>query len=120
VSLLETKETFSMTCGASANRVAIINSVITRYLSFAKFIIIIICCQFVIHYLSVVIGHLANYDNVIMRELCWLGTRSSPAVAEGLTRWMNAEMKHRSKDWQVFDGQAIHYVAWKREWWAHH
>jgi hypothetical protein len=41
-------------------------------------------------------------------------------VAKGLTRWTNAEIKHRSKDWPVFDSQVIHYIAWKREWWAHH
>jgi hypothetical protein len=29
-------------------------------------------------------------------------------------------MKHWSKDWPVFDGQVIHYIAWKREWRAHH
>jgi hypothetical protein len=29
-------------------------------------------------------------------------------------------MKHRSKDRPVFDGQVIHYIAWKREWRAHH
>jgi hypothetical protein len=29
-------------------------------------------------------------------------------VAEGLTSSTDAEMKHRSKDWPVFDGQVIH------------
>jgi hypothetical protein len=29
-------------------------------------------------------------------------------------------MKHQSKDWPVFDSQVIHYIAWKREWQAHH
>jgi hypothetical protein len=28
-------------------------------------------------------------------------------------------MKHWSKDWPVFDGQVIHYIAWKREWMAY-
>jgi hypothetical protein len=41
-------------------------------------------------------------------------------VAEGLPLWTDAEMRHRSKDWPVFDGQVIHYIAWKREWRAHH
>jgi hypothetical protein len=29
-------------------------------------------------------------------------------------------MKHRSKDWPVLNSQVIHYIAWKREWQAHH
>jgi hypothetical protein len=29
-------------------------------------------------------------------------------------------MRHQSKDWPVFDGQVIHYIAWKREWTAQH
>jgi hypothetical protein len=33
---------------------------------------------------------------------------------------MDTEMKHRSEDWPVFDGQLMHYIAWKREWRAHH
>src|SRR5450830_1065619 len=41
-------------------------------------------------------------------------------VAEGLSRWTDAEMKHRSKDWPVFDGKTLSYVAWKREWNQHH
>src|SRR5450830_956854 len=41
-------------------------------------------------------------------------------VAEGLCRWTDAEMKHRSKDWPVFDGKTLNYVAWKREWNQHH
>src|SRR5450830_1555864 len=41
-------------------------------------------------------------------------------VAEGLCRWTDAEMKHRSKDWPVFDGKTLSYVAWKREWNQHH
>ncbi len=41
-------------------------------------------------------------------------------VVEGLTRWTEAKMKHRSKDWLVFGGQVIHYIAWKRDWQAHH
>src|SRR5450830_855646 len=41
-------------------------------------------------------------------------------VAEGLCRWTDAEMKHRSKDWPVFDGKTLNYVAWKREWTSHH
>ncbi len=49
-----------------------------------------------------------------------LTSQSLPQVAKGLTRWTNAEIKHRSKDWPVFDSQVIHYIAWKREWWAHH
>jgi hypothetical protein len=49
-----------------------------------------------------------------------LTSQSLQQVAERLTRWMDAEMKHRSKDWPVFDGQVIHHIAWKREWRAHH
>jgi hypothetical protein len=49
-----------------------------------------------------------------------LTSQSLQQVAEGLTRWTDAEMKHRSKDRPVFDGQVIHYIAWKREWRAHH
>jgi hypothetical protein len=49
-----------------------------------------------------------------------LTNQSLQQVAEGLTRWTDAEMKHRSKDWPVFDGQVIHYIAWNREWIAHH
>jgi hypothetical protein len=49
-----------------------------------------------------------------------LTSQSLQQVAEGLTRWTDAEMRHRSKDWLVFDGQVIHYIAWKREWTAHH
>ncbi len=49
-----------------------------------------------------------------------LTSQSLQQVAEGLTRWTDAEMRHRSKDWPVFDGQVIHYIAWKREWTAHH
>src|SRR5450830_1813375 len=41
-------------------------------------------------------------------------------VAEGLCRWTDAEMKHRSKDWPVFDGKTLNYVAWKQEWNQHH
>jgi hypothetical protein len=44
-----------------------------------------------------------------------LNSQSLQQVAEGLTRWMNAEIKHRSKDWPVFNGQVIHYIAWKQE-----
>jgi hypothetical protein len=33
---------------------------------------------------------------------------------------MDAEMRHRPKDWPVFDGQVLHYIAWKQEWRAHH
>ena len=29
-------------------------------------------------------------------------------------------MKHQSKDWPVFDGQTLNYIAWKREWNQHH
>ncbi len=49
-----------------------------------------------------------------------LSIQSLQQVAEGLTRWTDAEMKHLSKDWLAFDGQVIHYIAWKREWSAHH
>jgi hypothetical protein len=49
-----------------------------------------------------------------------LTSQSLQQVAEELTRWTDAELKHRSKDWPVFDGQVIHYIAWKREWMAHH
>jgi hypothetical protein len=49
-----------------------------------------------------------------------LTSQSLQQVAEGLTRRADAEMKHRSKDWQLFEGQVIHYIAWKREWRAHH
>jgi uncharacterized protein YceK len=37
--------------------------------------------------------------------------QSLQQVAEGLTRWTDAEMKHWSKDLPVFDGQVIHYIA---------
>jgi hypothetical protein len=46
-----------------------------------------------------------------------LTSQSLQQVAEGLT---DAKMNHQSKDWPVFDGQVIHYIAWKREWRAHH
>jgi hypothetical protein len=36
-----------------------------------------------------------------------LTSQSLQQVAEGLTRWTDAEMRHRSKDWPVFDGQVI-------------
>jgi hypothetical protein len=49
-----------------------------------------------------------------------LTSQSLQQVAEGLTRWKDAKMKHRSKDWPVFNGQVIQYIAWKREWRAHH
>ncbi len=49
-----------------------------------------------------------------------LTRQSLQQVAEGLTCWTDTEMKHRSKDWPVFDGQVFHYIAWKREWMAHH
>jgi hypothetical protein len=49
-----------------------------------------------------------------------LTSQSLQQVAEGLTRWTDSEMKHRSKDWLVFDGQVIHHIAWKREWRTHH
>ncbi len=49
-----------------------------------------------------------------------LTSQSLQQVAEGLTRWTDAEMRHRSKDWPVFDSQVIHYIAWKRELTAHH
>ncbi len=49
-----------------------------------------------------------------------LTSQSLQQVAEGLTRWTDAEMRHRSKDWPVFDGHVIHFIAWKREWTAHH
>jgi hypothetical protein len=49
-----------------------------------------------------------------------LTSQSLQQAAEGLTRWTDAEMRHRSKDWPVFDSQVIHYIAWKREWTAHH
>jgi hypothetical protein len=39
---------------------------------------------------------------------------------EGLYCWMDAEMKHRSKDWPVFDFIALCYIAWKQKWTAHH
>jgi hypothetical protein len=29
-------------------------------------------------------------------------------------------MKHRSKDWVIFDGQVLNYFAWKPEWKAPH
>jgi hypothetical protein len=29
-------------------------------------------------------------------------------VVKGLTHWTDAEIKHRSKDWSVFDGKVIH------------
>ncbi len=44
-----------------------------------------------------------------------LTSHSLQQVVEELTHWTDAEMKHRSKDWPVFDGQVIHYIAWKRE-----
>jgi hypothetical protein len=40
-----------------------------------------------------------------------VASQSLLQVAEGLTHWTNVEMKHRSKDWPVFDGQVIHYIA---------
>jgi hypothetical protein len=49
-----------------------------------------------------------------------LTSQTLQQVAEGLTRRTDAEMKHRSKDWPLFDVQVIHYIAWKREWRAHH
>jgi hypothetical protein len=48
-----------------------------------------------------------------------LTSQSLQQVAEGLTRWMNVEMTHRSKVWSEFSGQVIHYIAWKQEWCAH-
>jgi hypothetical protein len=41
-------------------------------------------------------------------------------VVEGLCPWTAADRKHRSKDWPIFDGQGLNYIAWKREWKAHH
>jgi hypothetical protein len=35
-------------------------------------------------------------------------SQSLQQVAEGLTRWTTAEMKHRLKDWPVFDSLVIH------------
>jgi hypothetical protein len=49
-----------------------------------------------------------------------LTSQSLQQVAEGQTPWTDVEMRHWSKDWPVFDGQVIHYIAWKREWTAHH
>jgi hypothetical protein len=49
-----------------------------------------------------------------------LTSQSLQQVAEGLTCWTDTEMKHLSKDWPVIDGQVFHYIAWKREWMAHH
>jgi hypothetical protein len=41
-------------------------------------------------------------------------------VAEGLYFWTDAKMKHRSKDWPIFNGQVFNYIAWKHEWKMHH
>jgi hypothetical protein len=41
-------------------------------------------------------------------------------VADGPCRWTDVETKHHSKDWPIFDGQALQYIALKREWRAHH
>jgi hypothetical protein len=37
-----------------------------------------------------------------------LTSQSFQQVAEGLNRWKDIEMKHRAKDWPVFDGQVIY------------
>src|SRR5450830_463615 len=63
----------------------------------------------------------APVDQIAMLARTQAMTSSSlQQVAEGLCRWTDAEMKHRSKDWPVFDGKTLNYVAWKREWNQHH
>jgi hypothetical protein len=34
-------------------------------------------------------------------------------AAEGLCHWAYAEMKQRSEDWPILDGQVLNYIAWK-------